>query len=117
MNPQAIRALRRRHQWTQSDLAARLGTDAVTISRWERGVAHPRPSAQLRLRGLANLVPDVGSMIDEIGAERVTRLLKRELLLSRVARPPRLAVKPSERFGEVDRMRREQTRLKSAAKL
>jgi len=56
-------------------------------------------------------------MIDEIGAERVTRLLKRELLLSRVARPPRLAVKPSERFGEVDRMRREQTRLKSAAKL
>ena len=39
-----IRELREQHlALTQRELGIHLGTDAVTISRWERGVVEPRP--------------------------------------------------------------------------
>lgn len=43
--------LRRRqlHGWTQRDVAERLGTYAVNISRWERGEATPNLDSQQRL--------------------------------------------------------------------
>jgi len=47
-----IKALRAANGWTQADLAKHLGTDAVTVSRWERGVSHPRPSAAKRIAAL-----------------------------------------------------------------
>jgi transcriptional regulator with XRE-family HTH domain len=47
-----IRALRKAKGWTQAELATRLGTDHVTVSRWERGVSVPRPGVQRRLREL-----------------------------------------------------------------
>ena len=45
-----IRILRSRLGWTQQRLASELGTDHGTVSRWERGIARPRPSALQRLR-------------------------------------------------------------------
>lgn len=37
-----IKEARREHlAWTQRELAAKLDTDPVNVSRWERGVAEP----------------------------------------------------------------------------
>jgi transcriptional regulator with XRE-family HTH domain len=52
MKREEIRELRTRLGWTQARLARELGTDAVTVSRWERGVSKPRPSAAKRLSAL-----------------------------------------------------------------
>ena len=46
----AIRDLRLQLGWTQQRLAAELGTDHGTVSRWERGVSQPRRSARHRLQ-------------------------------------------------------------------
>lgn len=46
----AVRALRSSLGWTQQRLAAELGTDHGTVSRWERGISRPRRSALQRLR-------------------------------------------------------------------
>jgi transcriptional regulator with XRE-family HTH domain len=48
----AIRWLRARRGWTQARLAKEMGTDPVTVSRWERGVSRPRPGARKRLTEL-----------------------------------------------------------------
>lgn len=47
-----IRELRKKKGWTQAQLARALGTDPVTVSRWERGVSRPRPSGIKRLAAL-----------------------------------------------------------------
>lgn len=47
-----IKAFRAWKRWSQAELARALGTDAVTVSRWERGVSIPRRSAVHRLRVL-----------------------------------------------------------------
>jgi transcriptional regulator with XRE-family HTH domain len=78
-----IRDLRQRQGWTQQDLADRLGTDAVTVSRWERGVSQPRPSAQRRLRVLTDIPAELTTLIDSLGEPRAARILKRALLLQR----------------------------------
>jgi transcriptional regulator with XRE-family HTH domain len=38
-----LRHARKYHGWSQDDVAAFVGTNAYTISRWERGVACPSP--------------------------------------------------------------------------
>lgn len=57
LTPNAIRRVRALRGWTQARMADELGTDPVTVSRWERGVAAPRRSAQRRL---AELVATTG---------------------------------------------------------
>ena len=39
----SIKQEREHRGWSQARLAQELGTDSVTISRWERGVSHPSP--------------------------------------------------------------------------
>jgi transcriptional regulator with XRE-family HTH domain len=115
MREHAIRALRRRHGWTQAELAERLGTDHVTVSRWERGVVHPRPSAKKRLGELAVAVPrNVSGLVRVVGEVEAERLLRRSLLLAH--RPPRhrFAANPARRLREVDRRREEQAALKAS---
>ena len=53
LTSEAIRSLRKRRGWTQAELAHELGTDPVTVSRWERGVSRPRRSANIRLAEIA----------------------------------------------------------------
>ncbi|MDP3520696.1 MAG: helix-turn-helix transcriptional regulator [Hydrogenophaga sp.] len=48
-----IRQLRASLHWSQADLAARMRTDQATVSRWERGVFLPSPSARRTLEKLA----------------------------------------------------------------
>ena len=54
-----IRALRKAKGWTQAELAAKLGTDHVTVSRWERGVSVPRPLARRQLETWLSSAPAV----------------------------------------------------------
>lgn len=44
-----LRAARKRLGLTQGELAKRLGTNYVTIGRWERGVSPPAYPGMLRL--------------------------------------------------------------------
>lgn len=50
---EALRSARAERGWTQTDLAARLGTTPATVSRWECGRARPR---WRRLRALAQVL-------------------------------------------------------------
>ncbi len=52
LSPAGIRRVRTLRGWTQVQLADELGTDPVTVSRWERGVSVPRRSAQRRIAEL-----------------------------------------------------------------
>jgi transcriptional regulator with XRE-family HTH domain len=57
-----IRDLRRRRGWTQKQLAGALGTDVVTVSRWERATTVPRSRARLQLRWLGLAAGPNGSV-------------------------------------------------------
>lgn len=118
MERREIRALRRRHGWTQVAFAERLGTDAVTVSRWERGVSRPRPSAQARLAQLSVAQSDVIAVtraaLSDAAAERV---LRRALLLAWPPQRHRLPRAATRRLRDVDRARREQAELKARARM
>ena len=113
MAPERIRALRAQHRWTQAALAERLGTDAVTVSRWERGISSPRPSARLQLERLeAAPPPEVFELVAAIGPATAARILRRHILLTRPPRTVAFHVPPGERLRDVERQRRAQQRLK-----
>ncbi|KKL65975.1 hypothetical protein LCGC14_2149640 [marine sediment metagenome] len=42
MTPKEIRDLRKQLGLTQKEFAGRLGLDAISISRWERGTQRPK---------------------------------------------------------------------------
>jgi DNA-binding transcriptional regulator YiaG len=50
-----LRALRERHGASQQELANRLYTTWVTVSRWKRGKAEPPPDARARALRLLEL--------------------------------------------------------------
>lgn len=45
----ALRRARLQRGWSQEDVAARLGTNAFTVARWELGMAFPRPYYRQKL--------------------------------------------------------------------
>ena len=116
--PQWIRNRRRRLGWTQAELAAAVGTDLGTVSRWERGVATPRPGSAARLRQV--LVSPAHSLVEQLiknlGRREAILRLRKQVLLA--CRPPRVrfACDPAERLREVDRLYREQTALMRRAR-
>lgn len=112
MSPARIRSLRTRQGWTQAELAQRLGTDPVTVSRWERGTSAPRPSAIMQLARFEGTSSDVLALIDELGNEASARILRRHLLLSRAPRAVTFRVPPTQRLRDVEQQRRAQQRLK-----
>ena len=50
-----ISRLRRSLRVSQSDFAAKLGTSAMTVSRWEQGTTEPQAEAYIRLGNLSTL--------------------------------------------------------------
>ncbi len=115
MTPDDIRDLRRRYGWTQADLASKIGTDPVTVSRWERGATIPRPSARARLRDLAGSSPEgeLSRLMHIIGSDDVVAILRRaELRERRPASDPRLP-DLEDRLEDVDDIVRAQAELKA----
>ncbi|MCX9025985.1 MAG: helix-turn-helix domain-containing protein [Candidatus Methanoperedens sp.] len=55
----ALRDERERRCWTQEYVAEKIGTSAVNISRWERGITYPTPYYRQKLCELFDLGPDV----------------------------------------------------------
>ena len=47
-----LKQVREERGWSQKDVAEKVGTDAKTVSRWERGVASPSPYFRQRLAEL-----------------------------------------------------------------
>lgn len=118
MKPKTIKGIRQRHGWTQEELAARLGTDAVTVSRWERGISNPRPSAVARLDAMkVPMSDDLSALIDKVGAAVAIKALKRHILLD--YRPParRFAADPARRLKEVERALKEQLKMKNELRI
>lgn len=50
-----VKAAREAKGWTQKDLAARIGVDALAVSRWERHTIEVRPSTE-NLMALASVL-------------------------------------------------------------
>jgi transcriptional regulator with XRE-family HTH domain len=75
--PKAIYGARQRREWTQAELAERLGVSQGTISFWERGVETPSLEHQVRL---VTILPEI---LDGL-AEQETGLLARLYHLERV---------------------------------
>ena len=47
-----LKQAREEHGWSQKDVAEKIGTDAKTVSRWERRVAYPSPYFRQKLSDL-----------------------------------------------------------------
>lgn len=60
---QQVKALRKKAQVTQEELAKLLGTSWVTISRWERRVADPGSEMQGRIRRMSQLLDEIGDAL------------------------------------------------------
>jgi DNA-binding transcriptional regulator YiaG len=62
--PSERRAIRRRARASLDDLAAALGVQKMTVSRWERGVAQPWPKHRAAYIGLLQALADVGRELE-----------------------------------------------------
>jgi transcriptional regulator with XRE-family HTH domain len=126
-NPTKIRKLRRRYGWTQQQLGSRLGVDAVTISRWERGVSTPRRHLRRALENLAEapsstqMSASIDSGIDElvriVGLDRARKALRREALLGRHPALVVFPVDPTVRLRELESILHDQWDLISRAEI
>ncbi len=64
---QQLRLERLQRQWSQQELADRIGTTVVTINRWERGVTTPTPYFRLKLCAIfGKSAPELGLLPAEI---------------------------------------------------
>jgi len=55
---QTIRRYRRFLDWTQEDLAQKLGVSTAAVTGWERGVRTPSPDMIVRLVRLLGIPPE-----------------------------------------------------------
>jgi transcriptional regulator with XRE-family HTH domain len=124
----SIKALRKAREWTQAELAAALGVDTATVSRWERGLSLPRSKPAARLTELQSQAarpathrfgddPSLNELVRFLGVDETRRLLRRAVLLHRATRPVRFLVDPASRIREADVALTEQRQLKAHAKL
>lgn len=59
MDGQTIREARKALGLTQVDLGRKVGVDAITVSRWERGELRPHPLRLPKLRRVLKVTRDV----------------------------------------------------------
>lgn len=122
-----VKKLRMSLALTQAQLAAVLDVDAVTVSRWERGVASPRRrhlALMEKLRsepgvgeGRISDDPSIDELIRFVGVEPARSALRKMALLRRKPTPVRFLVDPTIRLREVDAALREQAELIEHAKI
>ena len=84
-----LRRVREQHGWSQAHIAREVGTDARTVSRWERGVTSPSPHFRERLCQLFQLDAEtLGLLSPIILASPSTSKLTREGPIIDPAHPP-----------------------------
>lgn len=102
LNPKEVRFLRKAMDLTQAELAAKLGNDAQSVARWEKGTCEMPGTAEKLLRAtfLAENIADESDL-------RVLRNLlvsvMDELDLIDEVESPQAQFKLEERWSEVDR--------------
>ncbi|GHO53832.1 helix-turn-helix domain-containing protein [Ktedonobacter robiniae] len=69
-----LRKERERHSWTQSEVAERLGTNQINVSRWENGITTPSPFYRQRLSELFEKNPQELGFLPENDTETETPL-------------------------------------------
>ena len=79
-----VKMIREKASLTQEKLGRVLGTSWVTVSRWERHVARPSESTEVRLKRLKELVARIGKALPK---EEVPRFLETPQPLLRGYRP------------------------------
>ncbi len=70
--PSRLKQERERRGWSQSELAERLGTTQVNVSRWETGLTTPGPFFRQKL------AEQFGKSLDELGLVSVTEIANEE---------------------------------------
>ncbi len=73
--PRAIHKARQQRQWTQAELAERLGVSQSTISFWERGIESPSLEHQVQL---VTLLPEIFEQLSEQETDILARLSRLE---------------------------------------
>lgn len=63
--PVDTRALREKASCSQEQLARMLGTSWISVSRWERRIAHPSPETESWLRRLGELMDRIGAAVPD----------------------------------------------------
>src|SRR4051812_19664007 len=99
-----VRALRTARQWTQAELAARLGLSQSRLSEIERGAGSFTAEQFLEILRLFNVTPDDFVTVEHAGDQALQNALAR-LGARQLRESP--DVLPSERLREVDRVLRE----------
>ena len=62
-----LRQERERHAWTQSEVAERIGTTQINVSRWENGTTVPTPYFRQKLSELFNKnIQELGFIVENI---------------------------------------------------
>ncbi len=81
-----LKRVREQQGWSQEYVAQAVGTDAFTVSRWERGVTLPSPHFRQKLSVLFGLsVAELGLLPAERGEQAVTEAEQHEIVPSATA--------------------------------
>ena len=117
-----LRAVREKHHWTQSEVAEKVGTTNVNVSRWENGTTFPSPYYRQKLRVLYGMsARELGLEAEEFPdsalpiflfneplpapGELYARQRERKTLLSRTARKASTSIVGPRRIGKTWLMR------------
>lgn len=73
--PGAIRQARHQREWTQAELAGRMGVSQSTISFWERGIESPSLIHQVQL---VTLMPEIFEQLARQQGDLLARLYRLE---------------------------------------
>ena len=52
LEPSEIKSIRKALGWTQKQLAAHLGVTNISVYKWEKGIAKPHPTFNMKIEEL-----------------------------------------------------------------
>lgn len=67
---QQLRRERERHNWSQADVAEKLGVDVKTVNRWEKGSRKPLPYYRQKLCQLFNKSPEEFGLFENVNHDQ-----------------------------------------------
>ncbi len=104
-----LKRVREQQGWSQEYVARTVGTDAFTVSRWERGVTLPSPHFRQKLSALFGLsVAELGLLPTEMEEAAITETEQHELVAPTLFAPvavvdPAIPPPPAREYGLIGR--------------